>query len=112
MFVRGSCVSLRSRWPRPRSRPAQTRGKTSSSTSLQEGQHRAYVADHREGHEGLPHPGSQAGRPPDRSPPRSQDVTFVSSADGRYVVFGDIDDTSIDPSKAIMQEDRPRKRVL
>jgi hypothetical protein len=36
----------------------------------------------------------------------------VSSADGRYVVFGDIDDTSIDPSKAIMQEDRPRKRVL
>src|SRR5262245_31955225 len=38
------------------------------------------------------------------TPPRTQDVTFLSSADGRYVVFGDIDDTSIDPSMEVMQK--------
>lgn len=38
------------------------------------------------------------------TPPRSQDVTFLSSADGRYVVFGEIDDTTVDPAKAVMQK--------
>jgi protein-disulfide isomerase len=51
-----------------------------------------------------PIPGAKQGVLQIGAPPRSQDVTFVSSADGRYVVFGDIDDTSIDPSKAIMQK--------
>lgn len=38
------------------------------------------------------------------TPPRSQDVTFLASADGRYVVFGEIDDTTVDPAKAVMQK--------
>src|SRR4030095_16699853 len=54
-----------------------------------------------------PIPGAKQGVLQIGAPPRSQDITFVSSADGRYVVFGDIDDTSIDPSKAIMQKIDP-----
>jgi protein-disulfide isomerase len=38
------------------------------------------------------------------TPPRTQDITFLASADGRYVVFGEIDDTTVDPSKAVMQK--------
>ncbi len=36
------------------------------------------------------------------TPPRSKDVTFTASPDGRYVVFGEVDDITIDPSKAVM----------
>lgn len=38
------------------------------------------------------------------TPPRAQEVSFLASADGRYVVFGEIDDTTIDPAKAVMQK--------
>jgi protein-disulfide isomerase len=36
------------------------------------------------------------------TPPRVQMVTFTSSADGRYVIFGEVDDVTVDPSKAVM----------
>lgn len=32
----------------------------------------------------------------------TQEVGFISSADGRYVVFGELEDVTVDPSKAIM----------
>jgi protein-disulfide isomerase len=51
-----------------------------------------------------PIPGAKMGVLQLGAPPRSQDVTFLSSADGRYVVFGEIDDTTVDPSKAVMQK--------
>lgn len=38
------------------------------------------------------------------APPREKKVTFTSSADGRYVVFADVDDITIDPAKAVMEK--------
>lgn len=36
------------------------------------------------------------------NPPQVQNVTFIASTDGRYVVFGAVEDVTIDPSKAVM----------
>jgi protein-disulfide isomerase len=36
------------------------------------------------------------------NPPQVQNVTFIASPDGRYVVFGAVEDVTIDPSKAVM----------
>ena len=36
--------------------------------------------------------------------PRDKKVTFTSSADGRYVIFADVEDITIDPAKAIMDK--------
>jgi protein-disulfide isomerase len=36
------------------------------------------------------------------TPPQVQNVGFVSSPDGRYVVFGSPEDVTVDPSKAVM----------
>lgn len=36
--------------------------------------------------------------------PRSRSVAFTSSPDFRYVVFADVDDVTIDPSKAVMDK--------
>jgi len=38
------------------------------------------------------------------TPPRAKQVTFTSSADGRYVVFAEVEDITIDPSKAVMDK--------
>ena len=35
-------------------------------------------------------------------PPNVKKVTFIASADGHYVIFGDIEDVTVDPSKAVM----------
>jgi protein-disulfide isomerase len=51
-----------------------------------------------------PIPGAKQGVLQLGTPPRSQDITFLSSADGRYVMFGELDDTTVDPSKAVMQK--------
>ena len=34
--------------------------------------------------------------------PGAKKVTFISSADGKFVVFGDVEDVTVDPSKAVM----------
>lgn len=49
-----------------------------------------------------PIPGAKQGVLQIGTPPRSKDVTFTASPDGRYVVFGEIDDITIDPAKAVM----------
>ncbi len=36
--------------------------------------------------------------------PRDKKVTFTSSADGRYVIFADVEDITIDPAKAVMDK--------
>lgn len=36
--------------------------------------------------------------------PRSRQVSFTSSPDFRYVIFADVDDVTIDPSKAVMDK--------
>ncbi len=36
--------------------------------------------------------------------PNTKSVPFTISADGRYVVFGDVEDLTVDPSKAVMQK--------
>lgn len=38
------------------------------------------------------------------TPPRVKEVTFTSSADGRYVIFAEVEDITIDPAKAIMDK--------
>ena len=38
------------------------------------------------------------------TPPRQKQVTFTSSGDGRYVIFADVEDVTIDPAKAIMDK--------
>jgi protein-disulfide isomerase len=35
-------------------------------------------------------------------PPATKSVAFTVSADGRYVIFGDTEDVTVDPSKAVM----------
>ena len=34
-------------------------------------------------------------------PPNAKSVTFMVSGDGRYIVFGDVEDLTVDPSKAV-----------
>src|SRR5262249_26356367 len=34
--------------------------------------------------------------------PGAKNVTFISSADGRWVVFGTLEDVTVDPGKAVM----------
>ena len=38
------------------------------------------------------------------TPPQDKKVTFTSSADGRYVIFADVEDITIDPAKAVMDK--------
>src|SRR5207253_776137 len=46
--------------------------------------------------------GAKAGSLEIGDAPNTKKVNFIMSADGRYVVFGDIEDVSVDPSKAVM----------
>ncbi len=38
------------------------------------------------------------------SGPRRNDVSFTSSADGRFVIFAEVEDITIDPAKAVMEK--------
>jgi protein-disulfide isomerase len=46
--------------------------------------------------------GAKAGALEIGDTPNTKKVNFVASADGRYVVFGDTEDVTVDPSKAVM----------
>ncbi|GIW40868.1 MAG: hypothetical protein KatS3mg076_1445 [Candidatus Binatia bacterium] len=38
------------------------------------------------------------------NPPRTREETFLVSADGRYVVFGEVEDLTVDPFKKVMEK--------
>ena len=46
--------------------------------------------------------GAKAGTLQIGDPPSSKNVSFTISADGRYIIFGDTEDLTVDPSKAVM----------